>query len=154
MVNRDSSTGPDSKIRFHHVGIVVSSIAECIDGYRAALLADWDGRIFQDPIQSVRVTFLSPPSGTDTLIELVEPMGTKSPASAFAAQGGGLHHVCYEVDNLEIHMEYMRSQRARLVRFPQPAVAFEGRRIAWMLTADQLLMEFLERRAPIPPGGD
>lgn len=100
--------------------------------------------IFDDPIQQVRVTFLS--TGADgTLVELVEPAGEKSPVSSFLARGGGLHHLCYEVADLDTHLAHMRTLRSTVVRKPQPAVAFGGRRIAWVYTAEKLLVEFLER---------
>ena len=60
--------------------------------------------------------------------------------------GGGLHHLCYEVDDLEGQMREMRESGCRLVKSPVPAVAFAGRRIGWMLTPQNLLLEFLERR--------
>lgn len=91
-----------------------------------------------------------PPAGGGPQIELVEPAAEKSPVTAFLARGGGLHHVCYEVDDLEGHIRFMREQRAAVLRAPQPAVAFQGRRIAWVLTREKLLVELLER-APLPP---
>ncbi len=85
---------------FHHVGFVVASIPKSTPGFASMLLADWDEQIFHDPNQSVRVTFLKGRAG-DPLWELVEPADEQSPVYSFAAKGGGLHHVCYVVDNLE-----------------------------------------------------
>ena len=59
-------------------------------------------------------------------------------------KGGGLHHLCYEVEDCEKALAAMRQRSAMIVRRPQPAVAFAGRRIAWMLTAEKLLIELLE----------
>lgn len=133
---------PDA--RFHHAGFVVASIEEKLPGFVRSLGARWDGTIFSDPIQQVRVTFLS--TGADgTLVELVEPAGDRSPVSSFLARGGGLHHLCYEVAHLDEHLQHMRALRGTVVRKPQPAVAFGGRRIAWVYTAENLLLEFLER---------
>jgi len=131
--------------RFHHAGFIVSSIAQTIDGFQRSLQATWDGRVFEDPIQKVKVAFLSTGAG-DAQIELVEPVGEASPVSRFLALGGGLHHLCYEVDDLDLHLSGMRRRRATIVRKPQPAVAFGGRRIAWVITAEKLLLEFVERR--------
>ena len=47
---------------------------------------------------------------------------------------------------LEEQMAEMKSRRALIVSRPKPAVAFQGRRIAWMLTAEKLLIELLERQ--------
>ena len=138
--------------RFHHVGFVVASIEEKISGFVRSLGARWNGTIFSDPLQQVRVTFLSV-AADGMLVELVEPAGEKSPVHGFLAKGGGLHHLCYEVDGLDGHLRHMRAERSTIVRKPQPAVAFGGRRIAWVYTAENLLVEFLERdRAAGQPG--
>ena len=106
----------------------------------------WDGQIFHDPIQRVKVTFLCMP-GTDVQMELVEPAGEQSPVQAFLEKGGGLHHLCYEVKNCDEAMLALRQRGALIVRRPKPAVAFDGRRIAWVLTAEKLLVELLETPA-------
>jgi methylmalonyl-CoA/ethylmalonyl-CoA epimerase len=60
--------------------------------------------------------------------------------SAFLKKGGGLHHLCYELNDLESHLQEMRARKAIVLRPPKPAVAFEGRRMAWVLTAEKLLL--------------
>jgi methylmalonyl-CoA/ethylmalonyl-CoA epimerase len=47
------------------------------------------------------VTFLPANLPTESTIELVEPVGPRSPVRKFAEAGGGFHHVCYEVDELQ-----------------------------------------------------
>lgn len=130
---------------FHHVGFVVASIANSVQGFASLLQADWDEQVFYDPNQGVRVTFLKSRCMDDPLWELVEPAGEQSPVYAFAAKGSGLHHVCYVVDKLEQALADSRSLGALVTRPPMPAVAFGGRRIAWIYTRDHLLIEYLER---------
>lgn len=84
-------------------------------------------------------------NAADPLIELVEPAEPGSPVTRFLELGGGLHHLCYEVDDLASHLDFRKSVRNIVIRFPVPAVAFGGRRIAWAISKDKLLMEFLER---------
>jgi methylmalonyl-CoA/ethylmalonyl-CoA epimerase len=130
--------------RLHHVGYVVTDIATGMQGFIRSLGATWDEKIFEDPHQKVKVAFLSTGSG-DALIELVEPATVDSPVRRFLEQkGGGLHHVCYEVLDLEQRLSVMKGNGAMLVRSPKPAVAFDGRRIAWVLTRERLLVELLE----------
>jgi methylmalonyl-CoA/ethylmalonyl-CoA epimerase len=138
------ATDPD--IRLHHVGFVVASIADCVQGFRGSASADWDEKIFHDALQKARVAFLQTPCRTDAMIELVEPTGEDSPVFQFLKRGGGLHHLCYEVENLDGHLIRMRRNGAVVVRRARPAVAFENRRIAWTLTREKLLLEFLERK--------
>ncbi len=129
----------------HHIGFVVGSIEKVVDRFARSLSASWDGQIFADPLQGVRVTFLrSIATPTESLIELVEPAGEKSPVQNFLKRGGGLHHLCYEVDSLTTQLELSRSLGGLVVRRPMPAVAFGGRHIAWVYTTDKLLTEYLE----------
>jgi methylmalonyl-CoA/ethylmalonyl-CoA epimerase len=133
----------------HHVGFVVADIATAMDGFLHSLGASWDHRVFEDPRQKVKVAFLATGPG-DPLVELVQPIGEDSPVRSFLERkGGGLHHFCYQTADLEAELRLMRSRRAMLVRKPTPAVAFDGRRIAWMLTQENLLLEFLETRAAV-----
>jgi len=129
----------------HHAGYVVGDIAAAIPGFVRCMGAAWDGSIFEDTLQKVKVAFLATRPGEPRL-ELVEPLGPDSPVSRFLRErGGGLHHLCYEVDDLQWHIAEMKRRGALIAKRPKPAVAFGGRPIAWMLTAEKLLLEFLER---------
>jgi len=131
---------------FHHIGFVVASIQSSVQGFLDALQAEWDGKIFHDPNQSVRVAFLGSKHATNPVLELVEPAGNDSPVIPFLKRGGGLHHLCYEIANLEDQLALSRAQGGLVVRPPLPAVAFGGRRIAWVYTKNKLLLEYLERQ--------
>lgn len=146
----------DEKPRLHHVGFVVSNILNEIESFVGSTGASWDKLIFHDPLQKVKVTFLRNPCPSDALIELIEPAGDGSPVLNFLQKGGGLHHVCYEVPDLSAHLDLMQLKGAIVVRRPLPAIAFDNRRIAWTVTKQRLLVEFLESarirysKAPIP----
>ncbi len=131
-------------MRLHHLGFVVADIAAAMPGFVRSMGATWDGQIFADPHQKVKVAFLSTRPG-DALIELVEPNGDDSPVLRFLNEkGGGLHHACYEVADLEQGLSDFRSRGSLLVKRSKPAVAFQGRRIAWVLTPEKFLVELLE----------
>lgn len=130
---------------FHHVGFVVSSISQQGPDFARSLGAEWRGEIIHDPLQQARVSFMHCGAANSPAIELVEPDSEKSPLQKFLAKGGGLHHICYEVDSLEAQLQYCRSAGSLIVRQPLPAVAFGGRRIAWVYTRQKLLVEYLER---------
>jgi methylmalonyl-CoA/ethylmalonyl-CoA epimerase len=133
-------------IAFHHVGLVVSSINQLGAEYARSLGASWNGEIIHDPLQQARVTFMHCGAPDGPAIELVEPDTDQSPLAKFLSKnGGGLHHVCYEVNSLEQQLEYCRSVGSLIVKPPTPAVAFGGRRIAWTYTKQKLLVEYLER---------
>jgi methylmalonyl-CoA/ethylmalonyl-CoA epimerase len=52
-------------------------------------------------------------------------------------RAGGLIHVCYEVDEIEEQLTLLRSRGRMIIRRPKPAIAFDGRMIAWVFTAQK-----------------
>jgi methylmalonyl-CoA/ethylmalonyl-CoA epimerase len=141
----DTQPAEENGIAFHHVGFVVASIEEAAAGFARSIGASWNGEIFSDPLQVVKVSFFEPVVNGLPTLELVEPVGTESTVYKFLQKGGGLHHLCYEVDSLERQLEIARSRGSLIARKPMPAVAFQQRRIAWVYTKHKLLLEYLER---------
>jgi len=143
MITQDL-TKNGSPTRLHHIGFVVASIDAALPGFIEALGASWSGEIFTDAHQKVKITFLATRPG-DAQIELVEPDAEHDPVSHFLTRNGpGLHHLCYEVGGLETALVEMRAKGALIAKRPKPAAAFGGRRIAWILTPEKLLVELLE----------
>ena len=136
--------GVDHLRRLDHIGFVVHSIQAVANRFARSINEDWNQQIIHDPLQAVRVSFIRSSKKLCAAIELVEPAGDNSPVGRFLERGGGLHHLCYEVDQLEEQLEVSRSRGGVVVKQPLPAVAFDGRRIAWVFTKDRLLLEFLE----------
>jgi methylmalonyl-CoA/ethylmalonyl-CoA epimerase len=134
-----------SNATLHHLGFTVSSITAVAEDFAFSMSASWDGAITHDPIQRVKVSFFSPANPANPVFELVEPATEDSPVSNFLKKGGGLHHVCYEVDDLDVALEEARRVGLLVVSYPVPAVAFDGRRIAWICSKKRLLIELLER---------
>ena len=130
----------------HHLGFVVPSICSAAEGFAAVISASWDGMVIYDPLQGVRVSFLSPADARNPVFELVEPASEESPVSTFLKKrGGGMHHICYEINDLDSRLGEAPSAGLVVVSTPKPAVAFAGRRIAWVCSRNRLLMELLER---------
>jgi methylmalonyl-CoA/ethylmalonyl-CoA epimerase len=130
----------------HHIGFVVQSIADVAESFAASISAIYDGRIIHDPIQRVYVTFLRHTCTPATaLVELIAPASPDSPVQSLAAKGGGLHHLCYEVASLEECLQTHQRSEDLIVSPPRPAVAFQGRDIAWVFTKQRLLIEYLEQ---------
>lgn len=129
----------------HHLGFVVASISAVAEEFSSSISAQWDGQLIHDPLQRVRVAFFQSIDVRNPVFELVEPADQSSPVSNFLKKGGGLHHVCYEVDDLESGLSAARETGLLTVSRPTPAVAFGGRRIAWVCSKDRLLIELLER---------
>lgn len=144
MAEAASQTSVNQTIRLHHVGYVVRSISEVADRFAQSVAASWDQEIIQDPLQDAKVAFLKGIVQEFPLVELLEPASEASPVANFLRKGGGLHHLCYEVESLDKRLEFSQAIGGMIVRPPLPAVAFAGRRIAWVYTKDRLLLEFLD----------
>jgi len=130
--------------RLHHTGFVVASIADVVESFCQAVAGRSWSETWHDPLQRVRVAFIYPGHSGDPSIELIEPADPGSPVQKFLERGGGMHHLCYEVYNLD---EAVRGASARglvMIRRSQPAVAFGGRRVAWFLSREKLVIEYLE----------
>ena len=97
-----------------------------------------------DPIQRVSVSFVSREG--EYPIELVCDSEADGPTSKFLSKvGSGLYHICYEVDELEEIIGILREKQFLLKQKPVEAVAFVGKRIAWLYHRHIGLIELLEK---------
>jgi methylmalonyl-CoA/ethylmalonyl-CoA epimerase len=80
------------------------------------------------------------------VIELVAPLGADSPVDRTLKIGGGAYHVCYEVANMDAAIAHLTGEGSFLLSGPVPAVAFEMRNIAWLMTEANLLVELVQAR--------
>ena len=125
-----------------HIGIVVRSLDAAEEYYTQQLgLRRLGGRIV-DPLQDVELQFLDDDAGAR--VELIRPLSSDSPAARAARQGGGLNHICYRVMDLDSSITAFVANGAKLVREPRPAIAFDGRRVAFLFTRQRELIEFVE----------
>jgi len=130
-----------------HVGVAVPAL-----GPAAEALTDLFGYKvvsgpFDDPIQRVTVLFLAKTDGDVAEIELIAPLGEDSPIqSMLAKSGGGAYHLCFETNELDGALDHAKKNGCIVVSAPVPAVAFEGRRIAWIYTRSRQLFELVEAK--------
>ncbi len=99
--------------RLNHVAIAVPDMKAAAATYKNALGATVSE--FQAlPEHGVTVCFITLPN---TKIELLEPLGADSPVAKFIASNpnGGMHHVCYEVDDLKAAADKLKAQGARVL---------------------------------------
>jgi catechol 2,3-dioxygenase-like lactoylglutathione lyase family enzyme len=80
-----------------------------------------------------------------SLLELLEPHGEKSPVKRHLLGGGGIYHVCFEVDDLDQTLHRLQEAgNAIVVGEPAPAPAINNRRVAFVVTTTGDLFEFVE----------
>ena len=128
-------------LEFHHVGVACASIAS--EAERLAILGyRQEGEVFVDPRQGVRGIFVG---GQHPRLELLEPYGESGTLSPWIAAGVKLYHLAYLTGDLHASVERLRAQRGKVVSPPAPAVAFEGREIAFVMLPNRLLVELVTR---------
>lgn len=127
-----------------HLAIVVGDLDKEIDKYRDILGLTFLGiEVVEE--QKVRVALFDVGG---LRIELIEPLSEDSPVSNFLnKRGGGIHHVAYEVDNLEDQVETLRQNRIRLLN-PEPGKGVTGSRIVFVHPGDLsgVLTELVEKK--------
>jgi methylmalonyl-CoA/ethylmalonyl-CoA epimerase len=131
------------QFRFHHVGVAVRDMQKAIPMFRELFGYEVTSGPFDDPIQKVSVCFLSRGEG-DLIIELVAPLGDDSPVIGKLRGGGGAYHICYEVTDIRASIKHLIEKRSFLISGPDPAVAFDQREIAWLMTEARVLVELLQ----------
>ena len=99
--------------------------------------------MFADPIQQVRVCFVTQPGGT--VIELVEPLSADSPVNTVigSQRGGVTISATRSTTSTQRSNDFAQSAACPLAR-PVPAVAFGGRRIVFLMTPQRDLIELVE----------
>ena len=129
--------------RLHHVGVVVESIERAAPFWTVHLGMRPMTVAVHDPIQKVNVQFFASVSDQAS-VELVEPAADDSPVLNALKQGGGLNHVCFEVESLDHCLAAARSNRGIIVVPPVPATAFDNRLISFVFFQGVGLVELLQ----------
>jgi methylmalonyl-CoA/ethylmalonyl-CoA epimerase len=107
--------------RIHHVGVVVANLDQAMAFWRDALgLHLTKTQVIQD--QGVKAALLK---AGESEIELLEPINPENGVGKFLARrGGGLHHLCFETENVERELEGARAKGIQLIdQKPRPGLA-------------------------------
>ena len=122
--------------RLNHVAIAVRDIKKASEVYRKTLGAEVSAVVPQ-PAHGVTVVFVELPN---TKIELLHPLGEKSPIANFLARNadGGIHHVCYEVDDIIGARDQLKAQGARVLGDGNPKIGAHGKPVLFLHPKDFL----------------
>lgn len=114
--------------KINHIGIAVQSLEATLPFYRDLLSMPFKGSE-EVAEQKVKVAMLQV---GEAKIELLEPTSPESPVAKFLEKNGpGVHHIAYEVDDIEAAIAYMKGQGARMID-EQPRNGAHGTRIAFV----------------------
>ena len=129
------------------MGIAVPDLQPASEFYSKVMGLRLIAEPVEDPIQKVRVCFLADAGRAQPCIELICPLDDKSPVNGYLKKGIGAYHLCYEVNDIESELAALQTKGCLIVSQPVPAVAFAGRKIAWVFTPTKHLLELLEKRS-------
>jgi methylmalonyl-CoA/ethylmalonyl-CoA epimerase len=120
--------------RLNHVAIAVKDIAAATAVYRDALGGDVSEAVPQ-PDHGVTTVFVNLPN---TKIELLEPLGADSPIAKFLDKNadGGIHHVCYEVDDIIAARDKLVADGARVLGGGEPKIGAHGKPVLFLHPKD------------------
>jgi methylmalonyl-CoA/ethylmalonyl-CoA epimerase len=117
-----------SRLRLDHIAVAVQNLDEALAFYKEKFGLDClEIEVVEE--QGVRVAKLDL---GNTHLELLEPLSADTPVGKFINQkGGGLHHICVGVDDIEAELKNLKSHGARLID-ETPRIGASGARIAFV----------------------
>lgn len=120
--------------RLNHVAIAVRDITAAARVYRDTLGATVSPAVPQ-PDHGVTTVFIELPN---TKIELLEPLGPQSPIAKFLERNadGGIHHVCYEVDDIIAARDRLTASGARALGGGEPRIGAHGKPVLFLHPKD------------------
>ena len=120
--------------RLNHVAIVVPDLAAATALYRDTMGATVSESVDQ-PDHGVTTVFIELPN---TKIELLHPLGENSPVAAFLAKNpsGGMHHVCYEVEDNEAAVAQVTAGGMRVLGDGKPRIGAHGKPVVFLHPKD------------------
>ena len=120
--------------RLNHVAIAVRDIAKASEVYRKTLGAEVSAAVPQHE-HGVSTVFITLPN---TKIELLEPLGAESPIAKFLDRNpdGGIHHICYEVDDILAARDQLTKQGARVLGSGEPKIGAHGKPVLFLHPKD------------------
>jgi methylmalonyl-CoA/ethylmalonyl-CoA epimerase len=120
--------------RLNHVAIAVPDLAAAAEQYRGTLGAKV-GAPQDEPDHGVTVIFIELPN---TKIELLYPLGENSPIKGFLDKNpsGGIHHICYEVEDILAARDRLRASGARVLGTGEPKIGAHGKPVLFLHPKD------------------
>ena len=115
--------------RLNHVAIAVPDLEAASAQYRDTLGAK------DEPDHGVTVVFIELPN---TKIELLYPLGENSPIAGFLEKNpsGGIHHICYEVDDILAARDQLQASGARVLGTGEPKIGAHGKPVLFLHPKD------------------
>jgi methylmalonyl-CoA/ethylmalonyl-CoA epimerase len=140
--------------RLNHIGVVVQDVLEIAEELRTLGLKPLT-KPEPDPVQKVTACFMGKEGAEEVHIELLEPTEDRSPIAKFLRKkGGGLHHLCFEVDDIDAATRDLEQKGFKVVSEPVECIGYDrsfnlgkacSTRIAFLMTSNKLLIELIQK---------
>jgi methylmalonyl-CoA/ethylmalonyl-CoA epimerase len=120
--------------RINHVALAVPDLGAAEAAYGRMLGASFSERQAL-PEHGVTVVFVELPNSK---VELLEPLGDASPIAAFLAKNpaGGMHHICYEVEDIVAARDQLKQSGARVLGDGEPKIGAHGKPVLFLHPKD------------------
>jgi len=120
--------------KLNHVAIAVPDLQAAAELYRTSLGAKVSA-LRDEPDHGVSVVFIELPN---TKIELLQPLGENSPIQGFLDRNpqGGMHHICFEVDDIAAAAAHLQAQGARVLGSGEPKIGAHGKPVLFLHPKD------------------
>jgi methylmalonyl-CoA/ethylmalonyl-CoA epimerase len=120
--------------RINHIAVAVRDLEAATKVYRDTLGASVSEMVPQ-PQHGVTTVFINLP---DTKVELIAPLGEASPIQKFLERNpeGGIHHVCYEVNDIFAARERLKAGGARVLGDGEPKIGAHGKPVLFLHPKD------------------
>jgi methylmalonyl-CoA/ethylmalonyl-CoA epimerase len=129
-------------MKIDHICFAVKNLGEGIAYWENVFGYRQMTEVILNSLQKVKVTFLS--KEDSVLVKLIEPLADNQSLVNFVNRGGGFHHLCFRVDDMENQLSELKEKGLLMLVPPQPGEAFNNHDIAFMLARYGLNVELID----------
>ncbi len=125
-----------------HIGIVVKNLEAGVSQWEKCFGYKQKTKEVTNSKQKVSVVFME--KKNSLTIKLIAPSNESSPIFKFAQRGGGLHHLCFKVEDMKMEIDLFKENGLLLISPPTPGEAFDNEKIAFLLAQNNLNIELID----------
>jgi len=129
-------------MKIDHICFAVKNLGEGIAYWENVFGYRQMTEVVQNSLQKVKVVFLC--KEESVLVKLIEPVEENQSLINYVNRGGGFHHLCFKVGNMEVQLSELKGKGLITLVQPQPGEAFNNHNIAFLLAKYGLNIELID----------
>lgn len=118
-------------MKIDHICFAVKNISEGISYWERVFGYRQMTEVIINSLQKVKVAFVC--KEESVMVKLIEPLPDNESLVSFVNRGGGFHHLCFRVENMDEQISELKEKGLLMLVPPQPGEAFNNHKIAFML---------------------